>query len=100
MIQICAKEDRPQDRRDAEGHRQAMFQSWDMIRGEMYPELGGAPELLDVVGVNYYSNNQWIHGGGTMGNSHPQYVPLRFLLREVWERFDGPLFIAETGISD
>ena len=100
MIQICALPDRPQDRRDAEGHRQAMFQSWDMISGALHPELGGAPKYLDVLGANYYSANQWIHDSGTIDNSHPQYVPLRFLLREIFERYNRSLFVSETGIED
>lgn len=26
------------------------------------PQIGGTDAALDVVGVNYYWNNQWIHG--------------------------------------
>ena len=40
-----------------------MFEAWDMIAGRRDPDLGGAPDLLDVVGVNFYDNNQWAAQG-------------------------------------
>ncbi len=37
------------------------YQAMDMITGTMCPELGGSPALYDMVGFNYYYNNQWDH---------------------------------------
>ncbi|MBW4655915.1 MAG: glycosyltransferase family 4 protein [Kaiparowitsia implicata GSE-PSE-MK54-09C] len=83
----------------AEGHRQAQYQSWDMIAGMAWPQLGGSPDLLDIVGVNYYFNNQWIHGGPPIDMGHPQYRPLHRLLMEIQGRYGRPILLAETGIE-
>jgi hypothetical protein len=49
-----------------------------MLCGEQWPGLGGAPEYLDVLGINYYSNNQWYHGDGrTIERGNPITGPSR-----------------------
>ena len=83
----------------AEGHRQAQFQGWDMLGGLAWPQLGGSERHLDIVGVNYYFNNQWIHGGPPIDIGHPLYRPLRLMLAETYARYGRPMFIAETGIE-
>jgi beta-glucosidase/6-phospho-beta-glucosidase/beta-galactosidase len=100
IIDIIADPTRPQDRLAAEGYRQSQFQAWDMIAGRQRPELGGKEKYLDVMGLNYYIHNQWIHNGSVLVPSHPQHLPVRFMLREVWEKYRRPLFISETGIED
>ncbi|MEJ7677917.1 MAG: hypothetical protein WKG06_08655 [Segetibacter sp.] len=35
------------------------FLGWDIISGKAHPELGGAPEILDIVGANNYSLVKW-----------------------------------------
>jgi hypothetical protein len=99
IINIIADPRRPQDRMAAETYRQAMFAVWDAISGRALPELGGRPEYLDVLGLNYYIHNQWIHDGGLLLPSHPLHLPLRWMLREVGERYGRPMFISETGIE-
>jgi hypothetical protein len=99
MINIAADATRPQDRLPAELYRQAMFAAWDMIAGRQRPELGGSPGYLDVIGVNYYVHNQWIHNGRTLVPSNPRHLMVRYMLREIAERYERPLFIAETGIE-
>ena len=100
----------PDEAPAAEAYRQSQFQAWDMIAGKFCPELGGRPEYLDVVGVNYYSNNQWIHQDPNLPHSrrrqgvlllpsHPLHRPVREMLKEVYERYRRPVFIAETGIE-
>ena len=98
-INIVADPARPDEQKVAEGHRLAQYQSWDMLAGRLCPELGGAWRYLDVLGVNYYWNNQWIHNGPTLDLGHPQYRPFRRILLEVYERYRRPLFIAETGVE-
>lgn len=97
VINVIAHPDRPHDHPWAEGHRQAQYQAWDMLSGQAWPQLGGSPRHLDIVGVNYYSNNQWIHGSGTVWRDDPLYRPFRQILTEVHERYHRPLFVAETG---
>jgi UDP-galactopyranose mutase len=102
MIHITAdpQTSSPEYLRDAEMHRQYMFQAWDMISGRLCPELGGHESYLDIVGVNYYVQNQWLHHDCTIYRGHRLYRPVSLILREIYERYHKPLFIAETGIED
>lgn len=84
---------------EAEGWHQAQFQAFELLMGRMWPQIGGAPGYLDVVGVNYYSNNQWIHGGPPIDVGHPLYRPLSDLLFETFARYRRPILIAETGVE-
>ncbi len=100
LINIVDAIERPEDRQPANEARLAQFQAFDMIAGRMWPQLGGAPELLDIVGVNYYPGNQWIHGGAPIAPGHPLHKPLRTLLAEVYARYGRPILVAETGCED
>ncbi|PZU16824.1 MAG: glycosyl transferase family 1 [Citromicrobium sp.] len=99
MIHIMAHADQPHAIPRAEGHRLAQFQAFDMLTGEQWPQLGGSPDLLDVVGVNFYHNNQWVHGEQPMAWTDPRRRRLRDLLAEVYARYGRPLMISETGIE-
>jgi hypothetical protein len=73
------------------------FAAWDMLCGRLEPGLGGRPDYLDIIGVNYYCENQWKQGGGTIPLGHYQYKPLADLLAGVHARYDRPILLAETG---
>ncbi|WP_332028033.1 hypothetical protein [Kaistella sp.] len=75
------------------------FEAADMISGRICPELGGNPNLFDILGVNYYWNCQWIEGGETVywPDAIKARVPLRKLLFGAFLRYEKPLFISETG---
>jgi hypothetical protein len=90
-----------QDPAEAAGVNEAQFEAWDMLAGRLCPELGGAPEMLDVIGANYYWNNQWLHGGEreAVVPPDPRYRPLRDLLATVHARYGRPIFLAETSIE-
>jgi beta-glucosidase/6-phospho-beta-glucosidase/beta-galactosidase len=75
----------------------AQYEALDMLTGRMEPALGGRPDYLDVVGVNYYPENQWYHHGPPIPLGHHAYRPLHELLGEVHARYGRPLLIAETG---
>lgn len=89
----------------AEAYQGAQFQAWDMISGRWKPELGGRPEYLDVLGLNYYPRNQWMVRKASPGQRHPPFIergdplyrPFREMLRDVHERYGRPMFLAETG---
>jgi hypothetical protein len=68
-----------------------------MVSGLRWPELGGSPDHLDVVGVNYYPENQWYYEGSTIPLGHHAYRPFSEILREVHDRYGRPVVIAETG---
>jgi beta-glucosidase/6-phospho-beta-glucosidase/beta-galactosidase len=73
------------------------YQAMDMLTGRMAPELGGKPDYIDVLGVNYYPDNQWLLSGNTIPMGHHRYRPMRALLHECFERYRRPLFLSETG---
>jgi beta-glucosidase/6-phospho-beta-glucosidase/beta-galactosidase len=97
VIHVLPRPDRPQDRTQAEVSRLAQFEAWDMLSGRLSPGLGGQSRYLDILGVNYYSDNQWFLGGGTIELGHPLYRPFREILAEVNRRYQRPFFVAETG---
>ncbi|NTJ43899.1 glycosyltransferase family 4 protein [Agrobacterium larrymoorei] len=99
IINVVTDPMRPWEAGAAEGHRQAQFQGWDLISGRMWPQIGGNERYLDIVGVNYYYNNQWIHGGPPIDVGHPFYKPLSTMLIETYARYGKPIMIAETGIE-
>jgi len=110
IIHIAVDPDYPEEAAAAERYRMSQFQAFDMLAGRLCPELGGRPEYLDLLGLNYYSNNQWIHQDPDLPKSrrrkdvllppsHPLHRPVREMLREVYERYRRPIFIAETGIE-
>ena len=82
---------------EAEGYRQAQFQALDLLAGRLWPQIGGAEDVLDVIGLNYYPQNQWELLGEPLPPGSPRRRPLRAMLAEVAERYGCPLVIAETG---
>ncbi|GBD49479.1 beta-glucosidase [Methylopila sp. Yamaguchi] len=81
----------------AEGYRLAQFEATDMVAGRLHPELGGSPDKLDIVGVNFYPQNQWVLDGGTIPMGHHDYRPFREMLAETAARYGRPVLISETG---
>jgi len=84
----------------AAAYNEVQWEAWDMLTGRREPGLGGSPDMLDVMGVNYYWNNQWTHPVGTLSPFDPRYRPLPQLLAAAHARYGRPIFIAETSIED
>ena len=82
---------------EAQGWHDAQFQAFDLIAGRIWPQIGGEAGFLDIVGANYYFNNQWIHGGPPIDVDDPAHSPLSDLLFALAARYDRPILIAETG---
>jgi beta-glucosidase/6-phospho-beta-glucosidase/beta-galactosidase len=77
------------------------FQSVDMLCGRICPELGGSDNLVDVLGFNFYYNNQWIVGqfeflGWNDPVPDPRWKPLADLLQAAYLRYHKPIIISET----
>lgn len=101
LINIISDSDVLEDRFAAEQRRLSQYEAWDMVSGRQEPQLGGDPRYLDIIGVNYYHNNQWfLSDGKKVERSDPIYKPFSRMLMEVYHRYDRPLFISETGIED
>lgn len=75
------------------------FQAMDIIAGRMCPELGGSEDMLDLLGFNYYWNNQWEHGAGALPwpEETPRRVRVAYLLEMAYQRYGRPVFLSETG---
>jgi len=95
----------PQDRPDLadeaweHAYREA-YEAWDMLYGRLNPELGGAPEILDIVGVNVYNFSQAQMNADksreVLGPRDPRRRPLSELLKFASDRYQRPLIIGET----
>ncbi len=84
-------------RAEAAHAQNAQYEAWDMLQGSVHPELGGSADCLDIVGVNFYSDNQWFLRGPTIKPDHPLYRPFRDMLAETFARYQRPMIVAETG---
>jgi beta-glucosidase/6-phospho-beta-glucosidase/beta-galactosidase len=100
IINVIADPRRRSDRPAARARSQGQYQAWDMLAGRHWPQLGGEERNLDIIGLNYYPHNQWIVGRKFIRRDHPLYRPLRKLLQTMFERYQRPLIIAETGCED
>ncbi len=100
LINVVANPNRSHERSAAADQRESQFEVWDMLAGRRHSDLGGSPELLDILGVNYYPNNQWTAGGGTLPADSPQRVELAAMLSELYARYGRPILISETGTED
>jgi beta-glucosidase/6-phospho-beta-glucosidase/beta-galactosidase len=100
-IHVVSRSKSPRIRQSAERYRKSQFEAFDLLVGRIEPELGGNPEALDLIGLNYYFHNQWHHPNRTkIPVGHEVYRPLSDILHEFHARYGKPLFIAETGIED
>lgn len=97
IIHISAANKRVKDAANARRHTASQFEAWDMLAGRREPALGGTADMLDVIGVNYYWNNQWIHKGDRTPPGHHNHQPLHLMLERLWERYRRPIVITETG---
>ncbi len=97
----------PQDRYNKEqvllAHKknEDQFQAMDILTGRTCCELGGAPELLDIQGLNFYYNNQWIDGTSTFlpwynDNNDIRWKPLSEMINKAYHRYQKPILISET----
>lgn len=97
LIHVLPDSKRATDQTQAEDLRLAQFQAWDMLAGLQWPGLGGREEYLDIVGANFYPQNQWRLGGERIQQGHPEFRPLVGMLAELYRRYKRPILLAETG---
>jgi hypothetical protein len=77
------------------------FQVTDILCGNICPELRGKPEYLDILGYNFYFNNQWVlstHDFLEWRKSYQdqRFVPLHQLLKRAYQRYQRPFVLTET----
>ena len=101
MVHAVPPADRPDLADEAwdEAYREA-YEGFDMLAGRLAPELGGSPEILDIVGVNSYHYSQVVlkedKSREILGPRDERRKPLSELLQFAWERYRRPIIIGET----
>ena len=101
LVQVVAPRDRP-DLEDAARHEtyEDTYLAWDVLAGKQYPQLGGAPEILDIVGLNCYSFGQMEYQEQGPHQALPpdddRIKPLCDLMLLPWQRYHRPMVIGET----
>jgi beta-glucosidase/6-phospho-beta-glucosidase/beta-galactosidase len=101
IIHAVPPADRPDLADEAWQHAyEQAYEAWDMLYGRLHPELGGSPEVLDIVGVNVYNFSQAQMNADksrvVLGPRDPRRKPLGELLQYAWDRYRRPLIIGET----
>jgi hypothetical protein len=101
LVNVVAPRDRP-DLQEAAHHEtyEDTYAAWDILAGRRHPELGGGPDILDIVGVNCYSFGQMEYREegphAALPPGDDRILPLCDLLTIPWERYRRPLIIGET----
>ncbi|HEX8240926.1 MAG TPA: hypothetical protein VF574_14420 [Allosphingosinicella sp.] len=76
------------------------FLAFDVIGGFRHRDLGGSPEILDIVGFNNYSFGQMEYREkgphAPLDPGDPRIRPLCDLIEEGWKRYRRPCIVAET----
>ncbi len=91
----------PEQKADAILKHEYQFQVTDILCGRMCPELRGKPEYIDMIGLNYYYNNQWVCDTleSLIWKNDPldeRWKPLNNLITEVYHRYHKSIVITET----
>ena len=101
LVHIVAPRDRP-DLEAAAWHETHVdtYVAWDILSGKLHPELGGTPDILDIVGANNYSFGQMEYREqgphAALDPDDDRVVSLCHLMHRVWERYQRPMIIGET----
>ncbi len=84
---------------EVEKKNDGQFEAMEIILGMRHPELSGNAELVDMLGFNYYYNNQWNEMNETIDwlRDAQRMTPLNVLLQEVFYKYRKPIILTETG---
>lgn len=102
LVNVVAPENaNPEQVRVAAAIHEDQFQVTDILCGLRCPELRGKPEYLDILGYNYYYNNQWMACTNevltwTKNPPDEKFIPLHRLLSFVYDRYKCPIVLTET----
>jgi hypothetical protein len=91
----------PEQAEHAARMHEDQFQVLDMLVGKICPELRGRPEYIDIIGCNFYFNNQWITGSCEFLpwrnlDPDPRWLPLSTLIKNLYARYLKPVVLSET----
>lgn len=99
IVHTVPPADEPDLAEDAAKFNEFQWQFWDVVCGREWPQFGGSPAHLDIIGVNHYMHGQWEHcREGMLAFDDPRRKPFSALLADVTARYPGhPIVISETG---
>jgi hypothetical protein len=97
VINIVRDERHPRTWARVDADNLLQYQAWEMLAGTIWPSLGGHPRYLDIVGVNFYPDNQFMLDGTTIRRGDARYRPFSEMLLSVWSRYGRPMIVSETG---
>ncbi len=105
LLHVSAHPDRPGEIEEAAAYDARRHSVLDMLIGRIWPQLGGGPRYVDLVGLYYYPDSQRYYAGPKYpGPAIPPAAPgwraLRELVIEAARRSARPVFIAGTGRDD
>ncbi|WP_147275795.1 hypothetical protein [Adhaeribacter pallidiroseus] len=100
LIHVAVPPDRPDLRETAYADHATQFEAYDIMAGLRHPEMGGNVKYLDIIGCNFYHDNQWFCRGAYVPwqeeISDPDWVPLHRLIQQIYLRYQRPIIISET----
>lgn len=100
LINVAIPRDRPDLREAAKADHATQFEAYDMIAGVLHPELGGSAKYLDIIGSNFYYDNQWVYNADyiqwNQETPDQDWVHLHRLIEQVYVRYQRPVIISET----
>jgi glycosyltransferase involved in cell wall biosynthesis len=99
VLHVAAPREAPELAEQARQVASYQWQAWDLLAGRLEPQLGGAPEYLDLLGLNHYHSGQWETGTEKRLHWHlrdDRRVPFGELARAAWLRYRHPMIVAET----
>lgn len=102
LVQIVPEFDATEEEiQDAKNAHESQYQAVDILAGKLCPELGGSSDYLDILGFNYYYNNQWTRTTHHFMKWIDQPLDVRWrpfssLMTEAYERYQRPVVLSET----
>ena len=99
MVEPLVKIHSRNDDDDVSHRNEYQFEAMDIIAGRMCPELGGNETYLEILGFNYYWNCQWKGEAESLDwpDLLQERTSLKDLLTQVYQRYNKPIFLSETG---
>lgn len=90
-----------EDIENAAALHEAQFQVTEILCGRLCPELGGNEDYIDILGYNFYYNNQWTSApheflDWKLGELNPKFIPLHKLLTTAFKKYNRPFVLTET----
>jgi glycosyltransferase involved in cell wall biosynthesis len=99
LVHVVPPADAPELAHEADEVASYQWQVWDLFAGRLDPQFGGAPQWLDLVGLNHYHDGQWELGTEKRLQWHlkdPRRKPFAQLAFAAWQRYRRPMLVAET----